>query len=164
LTTKFASKSKSRISNFTKQLQSLAQGPISCVDYLQSAKLLVDQLNAAGNPILEEEIITLILHGLNSSFTHFITTYAFHTRPNEISFEDFQDEPLSHELMLKQQQQQATDHSTFALIAQGLPQSQSFKGKIPLPTRLPQRNFSPRPSNGYSSPKPYSHQFSRGPS
>jgi hypothetical protein len=100
---------------------------------------------------------------LNSSFTHFITTYSFHTRANEISFEDFQDELLSHELMLNQQQQQATDYSSFALTAQGPPQFQTFKGKTPLPNRFPQRIFSPRPNNGYPSPKPYSHQFSRGP-
>jgi hypothetical protein len=163
LATKFASKSKSRISNLKKQLQSLTQGPKSCADYLQSAKHLADQLNATGNPIPKEEIITSILHGLNSSFTHFITTYSFHTRANEISFEDFQDELLSHELMLNQQQQQATDHSFFALTAQGPPQFQTFKGKTPMPVRFPQRKFSPRPNNGYPSPRPYSHQFSRGP-
>jgi K+-sensing histidine kinase KdpD len=109
LATKFASKSKSRISNLKKQLQSLTQGPRSCADYLQSTKHLADQLSAVGNSIPKEEIITSILHGLNSSFTHFITTYSFHTRANEISFEDFQDELLSHELMFNQQQQQATD-------------------------------------------------------
>jgi hypothetical protein len=163
LATKFPLKSKSHISNLKKQLQSLTQGPRSCADYLQLAKHLADQLNAARNPIPEEEIITSILHGLNSLFTHFITTYSFHTRANEISFEDFQDELLSHELMLNQQQHQATDHSTFALTTQGPPQFQTFKGKTPLPTRFPQRKFSPRPSNGYSSPRPYSHQFSRGP-
>jgi hypothetical protein len=100
LATKFSSRSKFRISNLKKQLQSLSQGPKSCADYLQSAKFLADQLNAAGNPIPEEEI-TSILYGLNSSFTHFITTYSFHTRTNEISLEDFQDELLSHELMLQ---------------------------------------------------------------
>jgi hypothetical protein len=99
---------------------------------------------------------------LNSSFTHFITTYSFHTRANEISFEDFQDELLSHELMLNQQQQQAIDHSSFALTAQGPPRFQTFKGKTPLPNKFPKRNFSPRPKNGYPSPRPYSHQFNMG--
>jgi hypothetical protein len=77
---------------------------------------------------------------LNSSFTHFITTYTFHTRANEISFEDFRDKLLSHELMLNQQQQQATDHSSFALTAQG-PQFQTFKGKTPLPKQIPSKKF-----------------------
>jgi hypothetical protein len=103
LAIKFASKSKSRISNLKKELQSLSQGPRSCRDYIQSAKILADQLSAAGNPIPDEEIITAILNGLNHSFTHFITTYSFHTKANDISFEDFQDELLSHELLLNQQ-------------------------------------------------------------
>ncbi|XP_059458361.1 uncharacterized protein LOC132187954 [Corylus avellana] len=106
LATKFASKSKSRISHLKKQLQGLSQGPKACADYMQSAKVLEDQLNAVGNPIPDEELISSILNGLNPSFTHFITTYSFHTRANEISFEDFQDELLSHEMLLKQQQQQ----------------------------------------------------------
>lgn len=103
LATKFASKSKSRVSNLKKQLQSLSQGPKSCADYMQSAKILVDQLNAAGNPIPDEELTTAILNGLNPSFTHFITTYSFHTRVNEINFEDFQDKLLSHEMLINQQ-------------------------------------------------------------
>jgi hypothetical protein len=85
---------------------------------MQSAKVLADQLNAAGNPIADEEIISSILNGLNPSFTHFITTCSFHTRANEISFEDFQDELLSHEMLLNQQQQQSADNSTFALTTQ----------------------------------------------
>jgi hypothetical protein len=54
LAIKFASKSKSRISNLKKQLQSLSQGPKSCAGYMQFAKLLADQLGAAGNPMPDE--------------------------------------------------------------------------------------------------------------
>ena len=89
LATTFASKSKSRISHLKKQLQNLSQGTKPYSDCVQSAKTLANQLGAAGNPILDEEIISLILHGLNSSFTHFITTYSFHTRANGISLDDF---------------------------------------------------------------------------
>ena len=165
LATKFASRSKSRISSLKKQLQSLSQGPKSYADYLQSAKLLVDQLNATENPKPEEEIITSILYGLNSSFTHFITTYSFHTRANEISFEDFQDELLSHELTLNQQQQQATDHSIFALIAQGLGSSSvpTIQRQDTFSFQVPSKKFFTKLSYGYSFPRPYSHQFSRGP-
>ena len=67
---------------------------------MQSAKLLVDQHGAAGNPISDEELIFSILNGLNSTFTHFIIAYSFHTRANDISYEDFQDELLSHEMLL----------------------------------------------------------------
>jgi hypothetical protein len=79
LATKFASKSKSRISLLKKQLQNLSQGPQTYYDYLQSTKLLADQLDAAGNPISDEEVISSIINGLNPSFTSFITTYSFHT-------------------------------------------------------------------------------------
>jgi hypothetical protein len=67
---------------------------------MQSAKLLVDQLGATGNPITDDELISFTLNGLNSSFTHFITTYSFHTRANGINFEYFQDKLLSHEMLL----------------------------------------------------------------
>jgi hypothetical protein len=70
---------------------------------MQYAKILADQLNAAGNPIPDEELIIAILNGLNPSFTHFITTYSFHTKVNEINFEDFQDKLLSHEMLINQQ-------------------------------------------------------------
>jgi hypothetical protein len=56
---------------------------------MQSAKLLADQLGAVGNPISDEELISSILNGLNSTFKHFITTYSFHTSANDISYEDF---------------------------------------------------------------------------
>jgi hypothetical protein len=89
LSTKFASKSKSRISNLKKQLQGLSQGSKSCSDFMQAAKHIADQLGAAGNPISDEELISSVLNGLNPNFTHFITTYSFHTRANDISYEDF---------------------------------------------------------------------------
>jgi hypothetical protein len=93
LATKFASKSKSRIANLKKQLQNLSQGSKSCSDYIQTAKILANQLNATGNPIPDKEIIYAILNGLHASFNHFITIYSFHTRVSDISFEDFQEYP-----------------------------------------------------------------------
>jgi hypothetical protein len=63
-----------------------------------------DQLGAAGNPISDEELISSILNGLNSNFTHFITTYSFHTKAKEFSYEDFQDELITHEMLLSQHQ------------------------------------------------------------
>jgi hypothetical protein len=82
---------------------------------MQFAKLLADQLGAACNPIIDEDLLSSILNGLNPSFTHLITTYSFHTRANEISYEDFQDELLSHEMLLNQQQRKTSYRSTFAL-------------------------------------------------
>ena len=58
LATKFASKSKSRISHLKKQLQNLSYGPNSCPDYIQAAKTLANQLGAARNPIPNDELIS----------------------------------------------------------------------------------------------------------
>jgi hypothetical protein len=44
-------------------------------------------------------------------------------------FDDFQDELLSHEMLLNQLQTKATDSSTFALVAQRPTNSQLSKGK-----------------------------------
>lgn len=82
---------------------------------MQSAKLLIDQLGAAGNPIPDEDLISSILNGLNPTFTHFVTTYFFHTQANDISYEDFQDELLSHEMLLNKHQLQTPDQSTYVL-------------------------------------------------
>jgi hypothetical protein len=125
---------------------------------MQSAKLLADQLGAAGNPIFNEELISSILNGLNSTFTHLITTYSFHTRANDISYQDFQDELLSHEMLLNQHQLQTLDHSTFALTGNRPNNSQMFKGKSPIQLKVP-----PRQGYGFSAPRPYHNQFNRGP-
>jgi hypothetical protein len=125
---------------------------------MQSAKLLADQLGAIGNHISDEELISSTLNGLNSTFTHFITTYSFHTRANDISYEDFQDELLSHEMLLNQHQLQTPDHSTFALIANRPNNSQMFRGKSPM-----QPKFPPRQWYGFLAPRPYHNQFNRRP-
>lgn len=66
-------------------------------------------------------------------------------------------------MLLNQQQQQATDQSTFALTTNRPPHQQLSKGKAPLFSRFSQRGFSPKPSNGFSSPRPFFHQYNRGP-
>jgi hypothetical protein len=160
LSTKFASKSKSRISNLKKQLQGLSQGSKSCSYFMQAAKHIADQLGATGNPISDEELISSILNGLNPNFTHFITTYSFHTRANDISYEDFQDELITHEMLLNQHQQHTADQSTFALTAnRPFPQS---RGQPPMQNRFSPRPYSPRQGFGYSTPRPYHQQFNRG--
>jgi hypothetical protein len=145
LATKFASQSKSRITHLKQQLQSLSQGPQSCSDYLQTAKGFADQLTTASKPIDDEDFIAFIINGLNPSFTSFITTYSFATRESTLTFEDFRDQLLSHEMLLNQQQKKATNTSSFALTASRPPYSQPFKGKAPPFSRYPSRNFNSRP-------------------
>jgi hypothetical protein len=163
LATKFASQSKSRTTHLKQQLQNLTQGPKSCSDYLQLAKQTADQLTAAGKPIDDEDLIAFIINGLNPSFTSFITTYSFATRESTLSFEDFQDQLLSHEMLLNQQQQEATDSSSFALTAQRPMVPQFSKGRAPQFSKFPSRNFNQRPANGYPTPRPQYQQYNRGP-
>lgn len=163
LATRFASQSKSRISHLKKQLQTLSQGPKTCSDFLQIAKSLADQLAAVGSPILDEELTSFILNGLNPPFTSLITIYSFATREHQISFDHFQNKLLSHEMLLNQQKTKATDSATFALIAQRPINPQLSKGKGPMypPARDAPRPYHPRPSHGFSTKSSY-HQYSRG--
>jgi len=171
LADQFANQSKSRIANLKKQLQSLNQGSKSCSDYIQSAKECSDQLAAIGKPIPDEELITYLINGLHPMFNSFITTISIMTRDKELNFEDFQDELMNHDMLLKQQQTKSVDTSTFALFNQK-------QGSRPFPSRYRghqgakahPRNFSPRyndvaptqrynvvpPPTKYSTPARYS--------
>jgi hypothetical protein len=96
----FAPKSKSRISHLKRQLQTLHQGSKSCYDYLLTAKNWADQLAVAGKPVDDEDLISYIVGGLNSSYHSFITSLSFATRDAAISFHAFQSELLNFEHLL----------------------------------------------------------------
>lgn len=85
---------------------------------LLTAKTWGDQLVAVGKPIDDEDLISLIISGLNPIFSTFVITFSLSTRNTSLSFHDFQDELLNHELMLNQQQVVARDSCIFALYAQ----------------------------------------------
>jgi hypothetical protein len=68
----------------------LHQGAKSCSEYLQNAKNWSDELAVVGKPIADEDLISLIVNGLNPSFNSFISAYTFVNRENQLSFEDFQ--------------------------------------------------------------------------
>jgi hypothetical protein len=72
-----------------KQLQSLNQRSKSCSDYIHTAKKCADQLAAVGQPMFDEDLITYLTNGLNSSFNSFNTTMYILTRDKQFSFEDF---------------------------------------------------------------------------
>lgn len=71
-------------------------------EYLRVAKVWADQLAIVGHPIDDEDLISFIISDLNPIYNSFITSYIFVTRENSLSFEDFQDELLNHEILLKQ--------------------------------------------------------------
>jgi transposase InsO family protein len=134
LANQFANQSKTRIANLKKQLQSLHQGSKSCTDYLQTAKAWADQLAAVGKPLPDEDLITYLSNGLNSSYNSFISTISILSRDKQLTFEDFQEELLNHEMLLNLQQTKVADTSTFALFNQ----------------KQAHRNFPPRPRGGSS--------------
>jgi hypothetical protein len=103
LTKRFASQSRSHISQLKRQIQGLQQGSKSCTEYLKSAKSYADQLAAVGKPIDDEDLVSFIMSGLNPSFNSFVTAYTVATRDHSPSFTDFQDDLLSHEMLLNQQ-------------------------------------------------------------
>lgn len=82
LANRFASPSKSRISQLKGQLQSLQQGCMSCSELLLQVKSLADQLSIAGKPIDDDDddLISAINCSLNPSFHPFITSYTVATQ------------------------------------------------------------------------------------
>jgi hypothetical protein len=132
LANQFANQSKTRVANLKKQLQSLHQGSKSCTEYLQIAKECADQLAAVGKPIPDDDLITYLFNGLNSSYNSFISTVSILSRDKQLTFEDFQEELLNHEMLLNHQQAKVADTSTFALFNQ----------------KQGNRNFSARPRGG----------------
>ncbi|XP_042964614.1 uncharacterized protein LOC122298828 [Carya illinoinensis] len=150
LASRFASQSRSHVSHIKRQLQSLFQDTKSCSEYLQSAKVLADQLVA--------------ISGLNPSFNGFITSFSLATRNNPITFLDFQDELHSHEMLLKQQtppiptnfalfmpNSNSSQQNIFSL-RNGAPHFHK-KGKNPKTYNYPPRNGPFKPSAD-SAPKP----------
>jgi hypothetical protein len=158
LASRFASQSRSHISHLKKQLQNLHQGAKSCSEYLQNAKIWSDELAAVGKPIADEDLISFIVNGLNPSFNSFISAYTFATRENQLSFEDFQAELLSHEMLLEQQQTHATDPSMFALYSHKGP-NRNFQPKNKTPhngssVKYQSRPFTQKPHHGFYGPPP----------
>jgi hypothetical protein len=103
LANRFASKSQSRISHLKRQLHNLQQGSQTYTEYLRTAKSLTDQLTVIGHQIPDEDLISFILSGLNSSYNIFVQFYSLTTRDNCLTFEDFQAELLTHEILIENQ-------------------------------------------------------------
>lgn len=62
-----------------RQLQALSQGSQTCIDYLQSAKILLDQLVIVTKPINDEDL-SYVINGIKPNFHYFITSYSFALR------------------------------------------------------------------------------------
>ncbi|KAJ0082424.1 hypothetical protein Patl1_10400 [Pistacia atlantica] len=98
---RFAVPLTSRISLIKRKLQSLQQGSMSCQSFLDEVKSLANELAAVGKPIADSHLIMFFLHGLNSSFHSFVTTYMLLAKEKSMPFSDFHAELLNYDLMQK---------------------------------------------------------------
>jgi hypothetical protein len=145
LAKKFASQSKSHIAHLKRQLQSLHQGSKSCTEFLQAA--LANQLAVAGKPLDDDDLISFIISGLNNNYTGFVTVMSFSTRNSNISFDDFETELLSHELLLESHHHSVPPSpNTFAMYSNKSSSSKRFGNRKPKGSFSSHSRYSP-PSN-----------------
>ena len=169
LANKFASQSRTRVHHLKRKLQTLHQGSMKCTDFLEKAKLVSDELAAVGKPLEDDDLMSYIVSGLNPSFNPFITSLSFATRDKNVSFEDFQAELLSYELLLENQNTAIPpETNNFAFFTPKSNQQQyNRKPKNPSKpysrpsfSQNPRPRYSPQPSGLPSSPQPNQKQHS----
>jgi hypothetical protein len=147
LTQRFVSQSRSHVTHLKRQLQSLNQGTKTCSEYLQVAKTWSDQLAAVKKPVDEDDLISFVISGLNSTFQSFVTSYSFLTRDKELTFDEFQTELLNFEMMVNiHRQQNEPEVGNFALYSQKSKNS-NFRGnsssKFSKPNQSQMQSFRP---------------------
>ena len=94
---------------------------MSCSDFVEHAKALADQLAAIGKLVDEANFISLVLGGLNTAYTPFMSNCYFAQREKPVSLFDFQSELFAFEALLdSQQRSMQIDHNKFAIMAHKL--------------------------------------------
>ena len=139
LQTRFSSQSCSHISHLKRQLQTLTQSTKSCSEYLENAKNLADQLAAAGKPIDDQDLISFLLGGLQSSYTPFVTSFNFVSHDTDFTFEEFQAELLGYENLLDVNQSvpgMDSNHFAFSANKSKAPTYVKKKGPPLNPTKM----------------------------
>ena len=76
---------------------------MSCSDFVEHAKALADQLAAIGKLVDEANFISLVLGGLNTAYTPFVSNCYFAQREKPVSLFDFQSELFAFEALLDSQ-------------------------------------------------------------
>ena len=138
-------------------MQTLNQGSKTCLEFLNETKSCASFLAVAGQPIEDDDLISYVLGGLNSSYTIFITLFNFTTCTSSMTFEEFQCELLNHEILLNNhlpQQQPLTESGNFALYNQKpRPSNNNYhKGKAVSYSKnsyQPRNAYQPNHSRGY---------------
>ncbi|KAF8393863.1 hypothetical protein HHK36_020061 [Tetracentron sinense] len=177
LANKFASQSRTHVHHLKRKLQTLHQGSMKCTDFLEKAKLVSDEVVAVGKPLEDDDLMSYIVSGLHPSFNPFITSLSFATRDKNVSFEDFQAELLSYELLLENQNTSILpETNNFAFFTpksnqqqynrkpknSSKPYSRPSYSQNPRPqySPHPRPQYSPKPSGLPSSPQPNQMQYS----
>jgi hypothetical protein len=55
-----------------------------------------------GKPLVDDDLISYVINGLNHVYAPFVTSLSFATRDHAITFDEFQSELLCHEIFLNQ--------------------------------------------------------------
>ncbi|KAH0765347.1 hypothetical protein KY285_001218 [Solanum tuberosum] len=93
----FSYPSNTRILNLHMQLQNLKQDYLSITQYHHKAKLLIDELAAAGRPICLPDQNIYMFKGLRCEFKDIITTLSARQEP--VTFDELHSLLLSHEFI-----------------------------------------------------------------
>lgn len=149
-----ASDSSSRVQHLRRQLQNLHQGSQNCTDYIVHAKNIVAQLGAVGKVTEDDDLITYMVSGLTATFNPFVTSLSFACRYKALSFEYFQAELLSYELLTDNQNQSLSPDSTQFAMYSSKPNPQNFNRKSRYPPKSQSRSFpSPRTAGTPATPQ-----------
>ena len=96
----------------------MTQSTKSYFEYIENAKNLADQLATAGKPVDDQDFISFLLGGLQSSYTPFVTSFNFASRDTNFTFKHFQVELLGYENLLDVHQfVPGMDSTHFAFVA-----------------------------------------------
>ncbi|CAN0837920.1 Retrovirus-related Pol polyprotein from transposon RE1 [Linum grandiflorum] len=82
----FQSQTRARRMHLKAQLQSFSKGALTMIEYIDKKRAIVDSLAEDLTPVSDEELISYILGGLDSSYAAFTT--AFMMKTGELSVDD----------------------------------------------------------------------------
>ena len=81
------------------ELQELKKNDLSISAYLQRAKALADELNAAGHPLAPTEFNAIIYRNIGNDYHAIITVLNLCSEP--VSFHELHGQLIAHEILLK---------------------------------------------------------------
>ncbi|KAJ3704083.1 hypothetical protein LUZ61_007788 [Rhynchospora tenuis] len=109
----FSNKSRARLADLRRQIQTASKGGMSCSDYIHHMRRLADELLFIGSPIPEDELVDATLNGLGSDYLPFVTSITTTHRSDPISFSELHGLLLTHEALLLSQHTSIGSPSAF---------------------------------------------------